>query len=440
VELNKAPFHLSGTIASAIETVEPLARQKQITITQEADWAGTVFADEAKVRQILLNLLSNAIKFTPEGGRVTVASRSEASMLFLSVADTGPGIPVEDQRRIFDEFEQLESGRAVNHSGTGLGLALTRRLAELHGGRVWVESEVGQGSCFHVVLPLESALAWGDQEGRPFAGVETAPLVLVVEDNPAAATLLSSMLRQAGYRTQVVRDGEQVVARARELQPLAITLDVLLPGLDGWQVLRALKSTPQTRDIPVIVVSVVDDRSLGIALGADDYLVKPIDRDALLRAVGRHGRPVRPRSRDLKVLVVDPEQETLDRLEVELQPGVTVLKARSGQEGLDLARRHRPDLVLLDLLEEGSGGATGFEMSAALRADPHTSSIPILGITGDDEPSEADRERLKGRVDATLADGEEGTRHLLRTLRHLQQSAGANGSGGNHHVSSHVQG
>jgi CheY-like chemotaxis protein len=142
----------------------------------------------------------------------------------------------------------------------------------------------------------------------------------------------------------------------------------------------------------------------------------------------------------VKVLVVDPEQETLDRLEAELQPGVTVLKARSGGEGLELARRHRPDLVLLDLLENGTGSATGFEVAAALRAEPRTSHIPILGMTGDHELSASDRERLKGQVDATLADGEEGTRHLLRTLRQLHRGSGANGSRANHRVSSQARG
>jgi signal transduction histidine kinase/CheY-like chemotaxis protein/CHASE3 domain sensor protein len=421
VELNQSPFQLTDTIAGAIETVEPLAQQKGITIGKETDWAGTVFADEAKVRQILLNLLSNAIKFTPAGGRVTVASRSENSMLFLSVADNGPGIPPEDQRRIFDEFEQLESGKAVNNAGTGLGLALTRRLVELHAGRVWVESEPGQGSCFHVVLPLEPVAAESDEEEAPASAEAPPPLVLVVEDNHAAAALLSSMLRRAGYRAHVVRDGKQAVAKARELSPLAITLDVLLPGLDGWEVLRALKSTAETRDIPVVVVSVVDNRSLGIALGADDYLVKPIDREALLEAIGRHGRASRPRSRGLKVLIVDEEQETLDRLGAELQPAFSVLKARRGPEGVELARKHRPDLVLLDLV---GAELTGFETVAALKSDPRTREIPVLGMTGQ-KLSEADKKRLNGWVDAILAQGEEGSRHLLQRLQVLHERLSA---------------
>jgi CheY-like chemotaxis protein len=195
---------------------------------------------------------------------------------------------------------------------------------------------------------------------------------------------------------------------------------MLLPGLDGWEVLRALKSTVETRDVPVVVVSVVDNRSLGIALGADDYLVKPIDREALLQAIGRHGGPSRPRSRGLKVLIVDQEQETLDRLGAELEPAFSVLKARRGPEGVELARKHRPNLVLLDLV---GAELTGFETVAALKSDPRTREIPVLGMTGQ-KLSEADKKRLNGWVDAILAQGEEGSRHLLQRLQVLHDRLG----------------
>jgi signal transduction histidine kinase len=317
VELNQAPFSLAGTIAAAIETVEPLADQKKIAIGQEVDWAGTVFADEAKVRQILLNLLSNAVKFTPEGGRVTVESRAESGMLFLSVADNGPGIPLEDQRRIFDEFEQLESGKAATHAGTGLGLALTRRLTELHSGRVWVESEPGTGSCFHVVLPLEPARAAeeeGEDQEPAAAGQAPPPLVLVVEDNLAAAALLSGTLRRAGYRSQVVRDGREAVAQARELRPLAIALDVLLPGGDGdqtagFEVAAALKSDRRTRDIPVLGMTArelseadrtrLDSRVEVLASNGGEGTSHLLERLKQLQAQGRHapGKRVSSQSR-----------------------------------------------------------------------------------------------------------------------------------------------
>jgi CheY-like chemotaxis protein len=248
----------------------------------------------------------------------------------------------------------------------------------------------------------------------------------VVEDNLAAATLLSSMLRRAGYRAHVVRDGRQAVARVRELRPLAITLDVLLPGLDGWEVLRQLKSAPETRDVPVVVVSVVDNRSLGIALGADDYLVKPIDRQGLLQAVGRHARRARSKSRALKILVVDDEEETLNRLEAELRPTFSVLKARRGREGVELARKHRPDLVLLDLVGDEMAG---FEVAAALKADPRTRDIPVLGMAAGDL-SEADKMRLNGCVDVIVAQGQDGTSHLLERLQLLQDRvSGRNGKG-----------
>jgi CheY-like chemotaxis protein len=305
----------------------------------------------------------------------------------------------------------------MTHSGTGLGLALTRRLAELHGGRVWVESEPGQGSCFHVVLPLESRLPESDQEGAPARGQTDRPLVLVVEDNLAAAALLSNMLRKAGYSTSVVRDGREALQKAEELRPLAITLDVLLPGLDGWEVLRSLKAGAETRDIPVVVVSVVDNRSLGIALGADDYLVKPIDRQALLEALERHVRRATGRSKKLKVLIVDDQPQSLELMEAELRPGCSLLTARRGDEGVELARQHRPDLVLVDLVGDET---RGFEAVAALKADPRTREIPILGMTAGGL-SEADKARLNGRVEAILDRGDEGSQHLLQRLQQLHE-------------------
>ena len=274
-----------------------------------------------------------------------------------------------------------------------------------------------------------------EEAGAAAAGQAAPPLILVVEDNLAAATLLSGMLRRAGYRPHVVRDGRQAVAEARQLHPLAITLDLLLPELDGWEVLRQLKSTPETRDIPVVVVSVVDDRSLGIALGADDYLVKPVDRQALLDAVGRHARPAKPRSRAPRVLVVDSEEDALDRLDEELRPSFSVLKARRGRDGVEMARRHRPDLVLLDLVGDEMAG---FEVAAALKSDARTRDIPVLGMTSGDL-SEADKTRLNGCVDVIVAKGQDGTSHLLERLQTLQGQVAAGGQRNGNGVPSHTR-
>jgi CheY-like chemotaxis protein len=223
----------------------------------------------------------------------------------------------------------------------------------------------------------------------------------------------------------VVANGQEAIEKARALRPLAVTLDIMLPGVDGWEVLRALKSSPATRDIPVVVVSVMDNRSLGIALGADDYLVKPLDRQALLDALGRFtGRPAVGREGQLKVLVVDDDQETLDRLERQLQPEFAVLKARGGALGIEAARTEVPDLVLLDLV---MGDVSGFEVVSALKADARTRDVPILVMTGRDL-SEADKARLNGQVEQILSKGQEGTRQLVGRLELLKAGGRADGA------------
>ncbi len=282
MELRTRRFDVAATVTAAVSTVEPLAAKNGLELSAECPSALVVHADEDKVRQILLNLLSNAIKFTPEGGHVVVLAWHEAGRVLLCVADSGIGIAPEDQERIFEEFEQVDTGEQ-RRQGTGLGLALTRRLAELHGGRVWVESQPGAGSRFMVELPDGAADEHLVGASQPAEG----HLVLVVEEDAGAAALLVDALRRDGYRTAVSRDGRLAADEAARLQPFAITLDVHLPSFDGWAVLRAIKSAERTRHIPLVVVSVVDERSRGMALGADDYLVKPVDREALLTTIAR---------------------------------------------------------------------------------------------------------------------------------------------------------
>jgi signal transduction histidine kinase/ActR/RegA family two-component response regulator/HAMP domain-containing protein len=283
MELRIATFDVSAVVGDVLATMEPLAASAGVELVSDCPAPLVMEADEDKVRQVLLNLVSNAIQFTPEGGRVTVEAAPEAEWIGICVADTGVGIAEEDHERIFEAFQQLNGDAGPPRGGTGLGLALTRRLIELHGGRVRVESRPGQGSRFHVELPTTQRIEPLVEAGQPPDG----PLVLVVEDTAGAAALLVGTLRRDGYRTEVVRDHRLAVSEAVRLRPFAITLDILLPGPDGWDVLRALKSSEDTRHIPVVVVSVVDERSRGLDLGADDYLVKPLDRDALRSAIER---------------------------------------------------------------------------------------------------------------------------------------------------------
>src|SRR5581483_2103839 len=291
MELRLQTLAVDGVVAQVVSTIEPLAAQKQITVVADAAGAGEITVDGGKLKQMLLNLLSNAIKFTADGGSVTIKATRGANAIDIAVTDTGIGIAKEDQPRIFREFQQLDTGPGRREQGTGLGLALTRRFAQLHGGDVTVSSDLGHGSIFTLHLPIGTPEKTGDALGGGSvpgaAGLSTAPLVLVIEDDPGAAELLTRQLSLGGFRTSVIRSGNDALASARALQPAAITLDILLPDVDGWEVMSRLKADPATSDIPVIVVSVIDNPDLGMALGALDYFVKPVDGGQLVERLRR---------------------------------------------------------------------------------------------------------------------------------------------------------
>jgi signal transduction histidine kinase/CheY-like chemotaxis protein len=417
MELHPEPFVVADVVATALATVESLAVRKGITLSADAESAGELVADPGRFKQVLYNLLSNAIKFTPENGRVSVEARSVAAGVQLTVIDTGIGIAPEDQQKIFSEFQQVDGSASRRHDGTGLGLALTRRFVELHGGRIWVESELGRGSRFHVVLPAS-------ERGRPSpailppqvfsADVDLGrPLVLVVDDDPRAANLLSLHLGRGGYRTEVAVDGVDALAQARARAPFAITLDIDLPRVDGWEVLRTLKHDAQTRDIPVVVVSVVDDEQLGYALGAVDYFVKPVDRQALLARLDRFNFTRSARIRDTSVLIVDDDPDAVELLAGMLGPaGFRVLRAGGGEEGIATALAERPDLILLDLTMPE---VSGFTVVDALKSDPTTRDIPILVVTAR-ELTDPDRAMLQDHVATVFQKGTFARVDLLTLL------------------------
>ncbi len=399
MELHLEPVELGSVIGDVKATVEPLARNKSITLNTDGPSELSLIADSAKVRQMLLNLVSNAIKFTPAGGRIDIRGRRVGSWVEIAVSDTGIGIAKEDLDRLFTEFHQVDSGPARQHEGTGLGLALTRRFAELHGGEVSVESVPGKGSTFTLRLPLQrtSPLATTPVAPPPDGAILDQPLVLVVDDNPQAAEILARYLHAGGFRTERARTGPEALTMARDLNPVAITLDILLPELDGWEVLNRLKGDEATRNIPVVVVSVVDNTALGLALGAFDYFVKPVDGKALLSRLSQYAFTTRVTSDPVRVLVVDDEQANLDLLEALLEPaGFEVSRAGSGREGIDMAISEVPNLVLLDLMMPD---LSGFEVVEALRAQEATRSIPIMVLTAK-TLTEDDKRALNGEVTA----------------------------------------
>jgi CheY-like chemotaxis protein/anti-sigma regulatory factor (Ser/Thr protein kinase) len=283
--LEPSTFRVGGALEYTLAMVRERAAQHAITVTvQVADDVETVVADELRFKQVVLNLVSNAVKFTPDGGSVSIRAYREGNELIVTVADTGIGVPPEDQERIFESFQQGRRGPS-KEEGTGLGLTLSRRIVGLFSGRMWLESTPGIGSTFGFAIP--GLPQREDQVASPGSG--ELPVVVLVDDDRASLDLLSAYLDGSPARVLRAWDGVEALELVRRVLPAAVVLDIQLPRLDGWQVLAELKADPATAAIPVVIASVLDDRSRGLALGADEYLLKPVRRDDLLDALQRVG-------------------------------------------------------------------------------------------------------------------------------------------------------
>jgi DNA-binding response OmpR family regulator len=336
----------------------------------------------------------------------------------VSVRDTGIGLSAEDQLRVFDEFQQATQSKnplITRPEGTGLGLTLARKFIELHGGRIWVESELGKGSTFTFALPVHAARSRPAKAGEVSPRVlGQGPTVLLIEDDPHAVELLSVYLRDAGFSVVVTEDAHAGLALAAELRPVAITLDILLPGseLDGWDLLGRLKSTAETADIPVIVVSIVDEPGKGFALGAADYLVKPLRREDLLATLDRLGISAGSRSAPASVLVIEADQRASQRMvEILSSVGYVVSETTSGVEGVRLALSNAPSLIVVDVLLPD---VDGLAVAEALRVDPATVDTPILILTPRTMRPE-DKAHLRDRVEY-LAQGANFDRDVFLSL------------------------
>ncbi len=422
MELQLQPVELGAVIDEVRATVEPLALSKAVAVNVEPSTELRLIADAGKLKQMLLNLVSNAIKFTPNRGRIDIRSRQVGSWVEIAVSDTGIGIAESELGQLFTEFHQVDSGPGRQHEGTGLGLALTKRFAELHGGQVSVESAPGEGSTFTLRLPLEATAPKLSAPAAPAAPAHLAttdparPLVLVVDDNPQAAEILARHLDAGGFRIQQARTGPEALSMAREVKPAAITLDILLPEIDGWEVLNRLKADEATRDIPVVVVSIIDNPALGRALGAFDYFVKPVDGKALLSRLSQYTFTKSANSEQVRVLIVDDERANLDLLEALLQPaGFGVLRAGGGREGIDMARSEMPNLILLDLMMPD---LSGFDVVEALRAEEGTRSIPIMVLTAKTLTKD-EKAELNGQVAAIFQRNSVAGTELTAWLRSI---------------------
>jgi CheY-like chemotaxis protein len=354
---------------------------KNIQMEQKLQTDRTVYADRIRFKQILYNLLSNAVKFTPKDGRIEIRCYDDGGAVALAVSDTGVGIRPADQEMVFEEFRQIEGSTATMQEGTGLGLAITRRLVEQQGGKIRLDSEFGKGSCFTFTLPQGSrgeCAASVSAVAPPVEATEGArrPLVLIVDDEVPARELLASYL-EADYRVVFANSGAEAVKKAQGQLPDAITLDVLMPGGTGFETLVALRAAPATAQIPIIIVSIVDQQRVGFALGATDYLIKPIHKPELLQAIRKHVG-VQPDD-DAAILLVDDDPKNLELVAETLRSeGYETQSVQSGARALEVLQSKLVGAVLLDLLMPGMDG---FQVIRHVRQEPTLKNLPILVMT-----------------------------------------------------------
>jgi PAS domain S-box-containing protein len=415
MELHLETFELVPAVEAVASTVAPLIEKNGNTLRLElAPDLGTMRADVTRIRQVLFNLLSNASKFT-ERGTITLRARRETGgrgeTLRFEVQDTGIGMTPDQLGRLFQAFAQAEAATSSKYGGTGLGLAISRMFCEMMGGEIGVTSQPGCGTTFTVLLPAQVPEAGPPPEPLAARAGGVAGTVLVIDDDPASRQLLTRMLGKEGFRVMEAATGEAGLALARTTRPDVITLDVLMPGLDGWGVLAALKNDPALAPIPVVMVSVMDEQNLGFSLGAAEYLTKPIERDRLSAVLGRYRRePGAP------VLVVEDDPATRVTLRRALEKeGWVVSEAENGRQGLERLAADRPALILLDLLMPEMDG---FEFLEVLHASERETAPPVVVITAK-ELTDRDRQRLNGGVSQVLRKGSAGAREVIAEVKQL---------------------
>ena len=428
-------FSLKEMIDEIIRTIEPMATKKNLKIHLNIqENIGDITADRIKLKQIFYNLLNNAIKFTAEAGRIGVVltreknrSRiekipSDEDIIVCSVWDTGIGIKPEDQKRIFDEFEQVDSSLSRQAGGAGLGLALVKRFVELHGGVITLDSKPGKGSTFTFYIPVTQEIPKEQVLEFEAARISTEikgdyPLILLIEDDLATVELLTLHLTQAGYRVAHAYDGIEGIEKAKSLRPFAIILDIMIPKKDGWEVLQELKASEETSFIPVIIHSILDNRELAFALGAADYLLKPLDREALLMRLEELSLSLQKDRSPKSLLIIEGELSTIEELrELFSASGFSIYEARDGKSGLDIASNVRPSIILIgiDLTD-----ISGFDMVKQLRDNPSTKDIPLFLLTQKDISVE-DRLELVGKIEKIIKSHSYEPSDLIKHIQELE--------------------
>jgi signal transduction histidine kinase/DNA-binding response OmpR family regulator len=426
IEAGKVEIHrqrvLLPTLARQVEAdYGEAARNKRLTLRSEiAPGLESVTTDPERVMQIIANLVGNALKFTERGSITVRFEPRDPDSWAIVVSDTGIGIPQEEQSVIFEEFRQGEAVEHRGRGGTGLGLAIVKKLAAVLGGSVTIESAAGEGSQFTVVLPRElprddeASATTAEAAAWPVIAREDGRSVLIVDDDEGVRRLFAYELESLGVRILEAGDGRSAVEIATAERPDAILLDVLLPGVDGWETLRQLKQRPETRNIPVVILSVVDNRTFGLSLGAFDYLVKPVEVSALVDSLSRAG-VLATRGH---LLVVDDDADVRNLLAQGLvSAGYRVQSVEGGAEALAAMARERPSAVLLDLMMRPPDG---FEVLCRMREDAELRDIPVIIVTAKDL-TEKDREILRGAANRVIRKAADPTSLVSEVLRAVQE-------------------
>ncbi|MBL7958736.1 response regulator [bacterium] len=421
MELNQEYFEVPQLLDTIKRTVAPLLDKKSQVLEIRVDGEMKIFADLNKIKQVIINLLSNAIKFSSPGTVIGIESiilyNGRQPVFQLAVKDNGRGIPKEFHDVIFDEFRQVDGSSTREDQGTGLGLALCRRLIEMHGGKIWVESELNKGSKFVFLIPQrpngdETALKPTIEKGDVFDN----NIILIIEDDFQSANLIKRFLELEGYRTIHINNGTDALAETRKIRPLAITLDIMLPGKDGWEVLQELKSDPATRGIPVFIVSVTDNKDLAYSLHADDYFIKPLDRDLLIEKINKLKKSKKRKKNVSQILVVDDDEKALILTGTFLEKeGFDVDRAKNGVEALRKINSSKPDLLILDLMMPQM---SGFEVVDVMRQDPNLKEIPIIILTAK-ELTKKEKDILSGQVRCLMQKASYSTDDLLYEIKRV---------------------
>jgi signal transduction histidine kinase/CheY-like chemotaxis protein len=428
MSVNLMPFDVAPLVDTCFATVESMAEEGKVRLLKVMpDDLPEVLSDQDKLKQIIINLLSNALKFTQEG-EVKLSAAVEDASLRIAVSDTGIGLSPDALEYIFDEFRQADGSSTREHGGTGLGLSITKKLIHLLGGTIAVSSVEGKGSTFTVTLPLakrdeeaRTETVTADEEVPTSVEMKGKKLLLAVDDDPNVLLLLRQNLEEEGYYVVGALNAEEGIQKAKDIHPFAITLDIMMPQRDGWEVLSHLKADRATRDIPIIVLSIIDNKELGFSLGAFDYLVKPFDKEATLAVLQRI-----PRNHGKRVLVVDDEADAVDLLTQILQDeGYVVKGTYSGEEALRALEAAPQDIILLDLLMPEMDG---FEVIQRVKADPRWRDIPIVVVTAKDL-TDAEWGFLHQSVDRIIQKSGHARESLMQEVQSLLREHGASQEG-----------